>query len=228
MKRGLRVWVFLVIGAIGAGGHDVYTTPLTFSREISRVLYARCISCHRDGGTAFPLVTYEQARPWAKSIKEEVLERRMPPWGAIKGFGDFRNDQALPQEEIALITDWVEGGAPAGDPALLPKPPAPAPTSARKTTSELVARSGFVLRAPMRLAGIRAGNDVTSGASLMVTAIRPDRTVEPLLWLYGYAPKFARSYWYRSTLLLPAGTRIEAAPAEAGSVALLPAAPSSH
>src|SRR5205085_2541589 len=90
-------------------------------REISRLFYQRCSSCHRDGGNAFALTTYEQARPWAKAIKEEVNERRMPPWGAVKGFGEFRDDQGLTQEQIELINDWVEGGAPEGDPALLPK-----------------------------------------------------------------------------------------------------------
>ena len=95
-----------------AHGHDIITTPLTWDREISRIVYARCASCHRQDGSAFPLLTYEQARPWAKSIEEETLERRMPPWGAVKGFGDFRNDQGLTQEQLELISNWVDGGAP--------------------------------------------------------------------------------------------------------------------
>ena len=68
-------------------------------------------------------MTYAEARPWAAAIKEEVLERRMPPWGAVKGFGEFKDDQGLTQEQIELIADWVEGGAPEGDPKLLPKVP---------------------------------------------------------------------------------------------------------
>ena len=68
-------------------------------------------------------MTYEEARPWAKAIKEEVLARRMPPWNAVKGFGDFKNDRGLTQEQIEMLADWVEGGAPEGDPAYLPKAP---------------------------------------------------------------------------------------------------------
>ena len=81
--------------------HDIITTPITFSREISRLLYSRCVTCHRQGGRAFSLITFQEARPWAAAIKEEVLERRMPPWGAVKGFGEFRNDEGLIQEQIS-------------------------------------------------------------------------------------------------------------------------------
>ena len=100
--------------------HDVITTKITWSREISRIFYRRCTSCHHKGGETFDLSTYEQARPWAEAIKEEVLERRMPPWGAVKGFGEFRNDDGLTQEEIEIIAGWAEGGAPVGDAKLLP------------------------------------------------------------------------------------------------------------
>ena len=61
------------------------------------------------------LMTYEEARPWAKSIRDEVLARRMPPWGAVKGVGEFRDDPSLSQIEIDMIVNWVEGGAPEGD-----------------------------------------------------------------------------------------------------------------
>ena len=60
-------------------------------------------------------MTYAVARPWAVAIKEEVLERRMPPWGAVKGFGDFRNDKALTPEQMELIISWVGGGVPEGE-----------------------------------------------------------------------------------------------------------------
>jgi hypothetical protein len=93
--------------ALFSSAHDVITTPITYSREISRLIYSRCASCHREGGSAFSLLTYPEARPWAKAIKEEVLERRMPPWGAVKGFGQFRDDRGLTQEQIGLIAYWV-------------------------------------------------------------------------------------------------------------------------
>ena len=84
-------------------------------------------------------MTYQEARPWAKAIKEEVLERRMPPFAAVKGFGPVKEENALTQEEMHLIADWVEGGSPEGDdPKLLPKmpefnTPAAAPNVASKT-----------------------------------------------------------------------------------------------
>ena len=98
-------------------------------------MFKRCISCHREGGSSFPLTTYEQARPWAKAIKEEALERRMPPFGAVKGFGDLRDDLSLTQEQLELLSDWVEGGAPEGEARLLPKDPDlnPAPDTMPKT-----------------------------------------------------------------------------------------------
>src|SRR5882724_591008 len=113
----------MMIGLAGvAGAHDVITTSITFTKEISRLLYKRCATCHGDNAS-IPLTTYEQARPWAKAIKEEVLERRMPPWQAVKGFGEFRDDRGLTQEELETISSWVEGGAPEGDPKYLPSLP---------------------------------------------------------------------------------------------------------
>jgi hypothetical protein len=69
------------------------------------------------------LATYEEARPWAKAIKEEILEKRMPPWFAMKGYGEFRNAPALTQHEVDVIVNWVEGGAPKGDDKELPSGP---------------------------------------------------------------------------------------------------------
>ncbi len=201
--------------------HDVITTKVTWSREISRLAFKRCVSCHRDGGRAFALVTYEQARPWAKAIKEEVDERRMPPWGAVKGFGEFKDDRGLTQEQIELIDDWVEGGAPEGDPTLLPKLPDPAPAAVpAKTGPEIIVDGELTLTAPLEVEGIRP-NSEPEGTSLQVIAERPDGSIEPLLWLYNYKPKFARSYFYVKPLRFPAGTKVEIAPVSAGTVALL-------
>ena len=78
----------------------------------------RVVPCRN---ASIPLVSYETVRPWAVAIKEQVLSRAMPPWGAAKGFGDLSPDGALSQEEILIISAWVVGGAPEGDPATLPK-----------------------------------------------------------------------------------------------------------
>ena len=69
-------------------------------------------------------MTYGDVQPRANEIKDAVLARRMPPWGAVKGFGSFRNDQSLMQEQIELISRWVDGGIRRGNnPNMLPKVP---------------------------------------------------------------------------------------------------------
>jgi len=115
-----RLLFLLSAGAVAAWSHDIITTPITFDREIARIIYAHCASCHHEGGAAFSLMTYKEARPWAEAIKDEVLGDTMPPWGAVKGFGDFRNDQALTPEQIELIVNWNDGGKPEGEEKDLP------------------------------------------------------------------------------------------------------------
>ncbi len=210
----------LSVGALQA--HDIITTKITFSKEISRLIYKRCATCHHDGGSAFSLTTYDQARPWAKAIKEEVLERRMPPWEAVKGFGEFREDRGLTQEELETISSWVEGGAPEGEPKYLPSLPklvswqdAVAP----RGSSEVILADGAKLASPSKVVAIRTQN-LKAGASVQIVAIRPDSSVEPLLWIYQYNPLFHRTYYYVAPVALPAGTRIEMSPAAAGTVGL--------
>lgn len=116
----LAVYVLMISPAVPA--HEPITTKVTFNKEIVRILQQRCLGCHQDGGFApMSLGTYAEARPWAKAMKEEILERRMPPWNAAKGFGDYANDRSLSQLEVELLVDWVEGGAPKGDDKDIPK-----------------------------------------------------------------------------------------------------------
>jgi hypothetical protein len=228
MRRLVGIFVCGMVAAV-TSGHDVITTPITFSREISRLIYNRCAHCHRSGGAAFSLMTYAEARPWAAAIKEEVLQRRMPPWGAVKGFGEFKDDQGLTQEQIELIADWVEGGAPEGDPALLPKTLEFAGERAARLQPGIPVDGALTLKTAITLAGIQP-QKVLDGGSAMVTATRPDGSVEPLLWLYNYNPAFAHVYWYKAGLRLEAATRIEVTPPGAAMVELVTKAPpiSSH
>ena len=106
-----------------ASAHEPITTKVRFNKEVIRVLQRSCLGCHRPGGIAMSLATYDEARPWAKAIKEELLEKRMPPWHAVKGYGEFRNTPPLTQRDVDLIVNWVEGGAPKGDEKDLPNGP---------------------------------------------------------------------------------------------------------
>jgi len=94
--------------------HVPITTKIVFNREIAQIFQKKCFQCHTDGNISVPLTTYKEARPWAVAIKEEILERRMPPWGAASGYGHFANDISLTGREISLILSWADGGAPSG------------------------------------------------------------------------------------------------------------------
>ena len=94
--------------------HVPITTKIVFNREIAQIFQRKCFQCHTDGNVSVPLTTYKEARPWAVAIKEEILEKRMPPWGAASGYGHFANDMSLTGREISLILSWADGGAPSG------------------------------------------------------------------------------------------------------------------
>ena len=94
--------------------HVPITTKIVFNREIAQIFQKKCFQCHTDGNVGVPLTTYREARPWAVAIKEEVLDREMPPWSAAGGYGHFSNDMSLTAREISLILSWADGGAPSG------------------------------------------------------------------------------------------------------------------
>ncbi|HWP43585.1 MAG TPA: cytochrome c [Blastocatellia bacterium] len=97
---------------------------VTFTKEVAPILYKNCVVCHRAGEAApMSLISYREARPWARSIKEVVVDRRMPPWYADPSHTEFSNDRRLSQKEIDTIVAWVDGGAKEGDPKDLPPPP---------------------------------------------------------------------------------------------------------
>ena len=100
-------------------------SEVTFTRDVAPILQRSCQMCHRTGSIApMSLLTYEETRPWARSIREKVAERVMPPWYVDKNIGiqDFKEDKSLSDAEIATIIQWVEAGAPRGNPADLPPP----------------------------------------------------------------------------------------------------------
>ena len=138
----------LLWSALSLGAHDFSKSPVTLNREMSRLVYDRCASCHREGCTSFSLMMYRDAQPRAIAIRDAVLARKMPPWGAVKGFGDFRNDQGLTQEQVELVAGWVEGGMTKGNnPNALPPAPKFVPQPPFQTPADKVRVSGpFTLR----------------------------------------------------------------------------------
>jgi thiol-disulfide isomerase/thioredoxin len=97
--------------------------PITYANQVARIIQKKCQSCHRSDGVApFALTTYDQTRAWAKTIKEVVVERRMPPWHADPHFGKFANDRSLSQQELNTLVAWVDGGTARGDDKDLPAP----------------------------------------------------------------------------------------------------------
>ena len=198
-----------MISAHGSG------TAITWNREISRIVFDRCASCHRPAGAAFSLLTYKDVQPRATAIKAAVLARTMPPWGAVKGFGNFRNDQSLSQEQIELITKWVDGGIRRGNnPNLLPTPPPLQPVHSPDVATAARVSGTLVLKQTILLDGLFPER-VSPGQSFQIAAVLPGGRVEPLLWLHGYDARYAHAFLLRTPLRLPAGTIVRGVPGDA-------------
>ena len=115
-----------------AAGQAARQDP-TFAKDIAPILYESCVNCHRPGQIApMSLINYQEVRPWARSIKNKVESRAMPPWHLDRKIGiqEFKNDPSLTDEQIATIVKWVDSGAPQGNPADTPTPPEFAPADA--------------------------------------------------------------------------------------------------
>jgi len=117
-----------LVGALlpaAAGAQAPPASDVTFSKDVAPILQKACQNCHRPGAIApMSLLTYQDARPWARSIKAKVTAREMPPWYIDRhvGITKFKDDPSLTDAEIATIAKWVDAGAPAGNPKDLPAP----------------------------------------------------------------------------------------------------------
>ena len=97
---------------------------VTFNKDIAPIFFKSCAECHRPGESApFSVLSYKDVRPWAKSIRENVANREMPPWHADPHTGEWANDRRLKQQEIDAITAWIDSGAKEGDARDLPATP---------------------------------------------------------------------------------------------------------
>jgi hypothetical protein len=120
----LAVFCFVALPAGSADDIKKEMKIVTFNKDVAPILYKNCAECHRAGEIApMSLITYKEARPWARSIKEKVLVREMPPWHADPRHGQFLNDRRLSQQDVDTIVAWVDQGAKEGEPGDLPAPP---------------------------------------------------------------------------------------------------------
>ena len=116
---GVLLFVFAVGAMAPVSASAAEDEVPTFTKDIAPIFQAKCEACHRPGSIApMSLVSYQEARPWARSIKERVVSRQMPPWhiDPTVGITEFKNDRSLTNAQIDTVVRWVDGGAPRGNP----------------------------------------------------------------------------------------------------------------
>jgi hypothetical protein len=126
MKRLFIIPLVTLVAAAMPVVRSNEAAGVTFTKDVAPIIFNKCANCHRPGELApMPLTSYQEVRPWSKAIREEVLERTMPPWFADPHTSTlkFRNDRRLTQAEIDRIVAWVDAGAPKGDDKDLPPMP---------------------------------------------------------------------------------------------------------
>lgn len=132
------------------GSASTANTQVTFAKDVAPILQKACQDCHRPGSIApMSLLTFEEARPWARSIKTKVVNREMPPWTMDKtvGIQSFKHDRSLSNAEIATIAKWVDAGAPGGNMADMP-PPREFADNSKWTLASVLGPPDFVIPIP--------------------------------------------------------------------------------
>ena len=123
MRKLIAGAVFVLLCGASQLVSAAEATP-TFTRDVAPILYKNCVECHRPTMFApMSLVSYQDARPYAKVMKQRVVARQMPPWNADPAIGHFKNDPRLTDLEVDTIARWADGGAPKGDDSDMPKMP---------------------------------------------------------------------------------------------------------
>jgi len=117
--------VFAILGGVASTSSAQTTREVTFAKDVAPIFQAKCQQCHHAGtGAPMALLTYEDTRPWARTIRQRVLNREMPPWHLDKtvGIRKYKNDRSLTNAEIDTIVRWIDAGSPRGNPADMPTP----------------------------------------------------------------------------------------------------------
>jgi hypothetical protein len=119
-------WLMVLVLPVAARAADAGANSVTFNKDIAPIFQKSCDNCHHSGTSApMSLITYREVRPWARSIRERVARREMPPWHLDKtvGIRQYKNDISLTDRQIATVLKWVDAGSPEGNPADLPPAP---------------------------------------------------------------------------------------------------------
>jgi hypothetical protein len=120
----LLISVILLTIPFIAPASSAHSNQVTFTKDVAPIFFKSCAECHRPGEAApFSVMSYKDVRPWAKSIREKVISREMPPWHADPNHGEFANDPRLTQQEIDTILAWIDDGAKEGIASDLPPVP---------------------------------------------------------------------------------------------------------
>jgi hypothetical protein len=147
---GKNLFPILLILLSGVTSSFANERQVTYSEDIATILFEKCASCHNpDGIGPMSLLSYEEVRPWAPLISYKVERREMPPWHLDKtvGIQSYNNDVSLTDEQIVTIVNWVDSGAPRGDPALTPSQPKLADAWEWQLSS-LLGEPDFVVKSP--------------------------------------------------------------------------------
>src|SRR5215468_4029033 len=111
----LAMFASIACATLIVEAHKPITSKYTYNDDVFPILKARCSRCHVQGGVApMSLMTYEEAFPWAESIRAELVAAHMPPWNAEDGFGELKRAHQLPPKELDVLLTWVTGGNPRG------------------------------------------------------------------------------------------------------------------
>src|SRR5271154_48892 len=126
-RRLVASFVILLMAALccpcNLHGQVVSPVTPTFTKDVAPILQKHCQTCHRPGEAApFSMLTYEETRPWAATIKMVVTQKIMPPWFADPHYGHFSNERSLTAVEIRTLAAWVNGGAQKGSDTDMPPP----------------------------------------------------------------------------------------------------------
>ena len=127
--RAVSAVAFLAVALAAVPGYAENEAAVTYYKDVLPIMQENCQTCHREAGlnisglvAPMSFMSFEETRPWARSIARKVETKEMPPWFATAPTGVFENERGLSDDEIATILSWVEAGAPAGDQADAPAP----------------------------------------------------------------------------------------------------------